>query len=191
MDESGSIRVENYKTMLRSIHDLLRNFKIGPDDMRLAMIKFSSYSTRVFNFRDYGTFSEISYAVMRMEETYSGGGTNTAAGLRLAMSTAASYNRPNAASVAIVLTDGRSNNEKETIKEAQHFHNTPTKVFSVGIGSNVNIDELKVIASDPDSEFLVTTSFTDLYSKLQNFKNQLCRGKFNIDCSKLVDELCS
>lgn len=183
MDESGSIRVENYKNMLKSIHDLLRNFKIGTDDMRVAMIKFSHYSSRVFNFQDYGTFSEISSAVMKMEETYRGGGTDTAAGLRLALSTAASSNRPNAASVAVVLTDGYSNNQVETIREAECLHKTNTKVFSVGIGQNINLKELKIIASDPDSEFLVTTSFTALYNKLQDFKNQLCQGKFNVDYS--------
>ncbi|XP_061195846.1 matrilin-2-like [Saccostrea echinata] len=190
MDESGSVGFANYKKMLRFVRDLLRNFKIGPSDMRVAMIKFGFYADLVFNFYNYVTFLDIRHTLQNMESNYAGGGTDTAAGLRQAQ-IITRYSRPNAAKAAIVLTDGHSNNWKATIDEAGSLQRTDTKVFCVGIGRFVNLTELRIIASDPDSNYLVTTiDFNDLYNKLQHFINGLCEDIDECQSSPCANGLC-
>lgn len=176
MDESGSIGPENFQKMKVFARDLLRNFKIGPYDMRVAVIKFSSTAYCVFKFYTYSSFGDISAALLNI--AYVGGGTNIAAALRLARATTI-YKRPNAITAAIVLTDGQSFNEEITSQEAQHLKNdTGTKVFSVGIGNYISMSELRSIASTPESQYLITTSnFNELYNKVQQFISGLCRGK--------------
>lgn len=176
MDESGSIGPEDFQKMKNFARDLLRNFKIGPNDMRVAVIKFSSSAYRVFNFYTYSSFEDISAALLNI--VYVGGGTNTAEALRLARETT-THSRPNAVTAAIVLTDGQS--YSDTTQEAQRLKDTGTKVFSVGIGSYISLSELTSIASTPVSQYLITTSnFNELYNKVQQFVDGLCRGKLNL-----------
>lgn len=178
MDESGSIGPENFQKMKNFARDLLRNFKIGPNDMRVAVIKFSSSAYRVFNFYTYSSFEDTSAALLNI--VYSGGGTNTAEALRLARETT-NYRRANAVTAAIVLTDGQSYNVEITSQEAQVLKDTGTKVFSVGIGNYISLSELSSIASTPVSQYLITTSnFNELYNKVQQFIDGLCRGKLNL-----------
>lgn len=176
MDESGSIGPDNFQKMKIFARDFLRNFKIGPYDMRVAVIKFSTSADRVFNFYTYSSFEDISAALLNI--AYVGGGTNTAEALRLARKTTI-HRRQNAVTAAIVLTDGQSFNEEITSQEAQHLKNdTGTKVFSVGIGNYISMSELRSIASTPESQYLITTSnFNELYNKVQQFISGLCRGK--------------
>lgn len=178
MDESGSIGPENFQKMKNFARDLLRNFKIGPNDMRVAVIKFSSSAYRVFNFYTYSSFEDTSAALLNI--VYGGGGTNTAEALRLARETT-NYRRANAVTAAIVLTDGQSYNVEITSQEAQVLKDTGTKVFSVGIGNYISLSELSSIASTPVSQYLITTSnFNELYNKVQQFIDGLCRGKLNL-----------
>lgn len=189
MDESGSIRPENFQKMKNFARDLLRNFKIGPNDMRVAVIKFSYSAYRVFHFYTYSSFEDISAALLNI--VYDGGGTNTAEALRLARETTA-HSRPNAVTAAIVLTDGQSYSEQITSQEAQRLKDTGTKVFSVGIGYSISLSELTSIASTPVSQYLITTSnFNELYNKVQQFVDGLCRGKLNpfhsAKCLKIME----
>lgn len=189
MDESGSIGPENFQKMKNFARDLLRNFKIGPNDMRVAVIKFSSSAYRVFNFYTYSSFNDTSAALLNI--VYGGGGTNTAEALRLARETT-NYRRANAVTAAIVLTDGQSYNVEITSQEAQVLKDTGTKVFSVGIGNYISLSELSSIASTPVSQYLITTSnFNELYNKVQQFIDGLCRGKLNLlhtaKCLKLME----
>src|SRR5688572_4660382 len=52
--------------------------------------------------------------------------------------------------IAIVITDGDSNNPEETKKEAQLCHQEGIQVVAIGVGSNVGKTELQAIASRPD-----------------------------------------
>lgn len=146
--------------------------------MRVAVIKFSSSAYRVFNFYTYSSFEDTSAALLNI--VYGGGGTNTAEALRLARETT-NYRRANAVTAAIVLTDGQSYNVEITSQEAQVLKDTGTKVFSVGIGNYISLSELSSIASTPVSQYLITTSnFNELYNKVQQFIDGLCRGKLNL-----------
>ncbi|XP_012938603.2 collagen alpha-1(XII) chain, partial [Aplysia californica] len=61
--------------------------------------------------------------------------------------------RPNAAKLAVVVTDGMSTFPESTEAAAPALHATGVKVVSIGIGSGVSQDELKIIASSVDLVF--------------------------------------
>ena len=62
--------------------------------------------------------------------------------------------RPNVAQIAIVLTDGLSADERQTAKEARIAHKLGIKTFAIGIGSGVDMIEIRNIASDPSDDFV-------------------------------------
>ena len=81
--------------------------------------------------------------------------------------------------VAIVITDGRSNDRNDTKFQAELLHNqTDFQVFAVGVGNNVDEDELMIIASN--TSFVVLLDDFDV-TELQRFEEEVrrltCRSK--------------
>ena len=94
--------------------------------------------------------------------SYVGLSTNTAAALnllRLEGYTSSHGGRPLSEAiprVAVVLTDGISDSFDNTINEGVALQETEIQAFAVGIGNNVNIQELEAIASDTSYISLLT-----------------------------------
>ena len=65
-------------------------------------------------------------------------------------------NRPDAANILIVLTDGQSVNQDATLQEAAALHNLNFNVLAVGVGNGVDYRELSAIASSPQNVFTVS-----------------------------------
>jgi receptor-type tyrosine-protein phosphatase Q len=178
MDDSGSVSVENFQTMLNFASNLLDSFKIGEEDTKVGLVVFSTFARRIFNFNMYSTRQQIQNAIKN--SVYTGQGTNTAAALYEArqMFVSNSEKRLNAISLAIVLTDGKSNSPTDTVNRANDLHNAGVMVFCIGIGSNLDLGELRAIASNPDDKFLISANdFASLHSKITQLTNSLCIGK--------------
>lgn len=76
--------------------------------------------------------------------------------------------RPGAAHVAIVITDGQSKDTKATIAAAKAAHRAGIYVFAIGVGESVDQQELKDIASNPDTRFIFTVSDFAALSEIRN-----------------------
>lgn len=86
--------------------------------------------------------------------------------------------------VAVVITDGRSNvNQSLTIPSAMALRMEGVTVYSVGIGNNIDMEELDAIASSPENVMLVqnfdVTEFDGLRSRITD---DACMG----ECSLLL-----
>lgn len=85
------------------VRDFLWNFKIGFYDMRVVVIKFSSFVYCVFNFYIYLLFGDISVVLLNI--VYVGGGINIVVVLCL-VCVIIIYKCLNVVIVVIVLIDG-------------------------------------------------------------------------------------
>ncbi len=82
MDSSGSIQAENFKKMQEFVIEIFKNIELGPLQTRASLINFNSYPYEIFNFLNFKDFSYIKSLIENI--VYNGGGTNTAAALKLA-----------------------------------------------------------------------------------------------------------
>lgn len=80
--------------------------------------------------------------------------------------------------MALVLTDGQSQNREKTIEAAQALRAAGVATFVIGIGSQVDQSELASVASTPTSKYLI--QLTD-YNALESVRLQLasltCEGE--------------
>ena len=121
---------------------------------------------------------------------YSGGGTNTAAALdllRTAGQTGGALElRPGYVPIAIVVTDGQSNDEQATLFAASALHasNICEQVYAVGV-SGADATELYAIASDTSLVFF-TSNFnsTELTELPKNVTKELC--SINITSEQII-----
>ena len=77
----------------------------------------------------------------------------------------------------VVLTDGVQNVGPDFIPPSTQLKNDGVKVISVGLGSDYKISELNKIASQPSSEYVYTSEFSNMDDIVANVKKQMCHGK--------------
>ena len=169
MDESGSVGSSNYQLMKQFVYNTVNEFDIGADETQVGVISFSSYAQVQFYLNTYHDKSALLTAINNLP--YSGGSTDTAAALNLLEQsgfTSANGGRPLTQAiprVAVVITDGRSGGD--TAAAAQSAHDAGITILAVGIGSNVDNDELTAIASDPSYVSTITGFDTSQFDALQ------------------------
>ena len=185
MDESGSVGYTNYQSMKQFVHNTVDAFDIGTDQTQVGVISYSSYAQARFYLNSYHNKSALLTAIDNLP--YDSGGTNTAGGIDLLRQqgfTETNGGRPQTRAiprVAVVITDGYSNSYSATVAAAQSAHDEDITIFSVGIGSNVNINELNAIASDPSYVSTITGFDTSQFDALQTIiTNEACTSKYKL-----------
>ena len=82
--------------------------------------------------------------------------------------------------VAIVVTDGKSNQPSLTISSANRVHDHDITMIAVGIGASIDLQELEVIASEPECLHLfLLKDFTEVESLKYSIEKRTCDGLFN------------
>ena len=89
--------------------------------------------------------------------------------------------------VAILLTDGRATGPESVLNDAiNRFHAADLfQVYTIGIGTNADINELNAIASDPSLVYSESFDSTGIL-QLQNDVSQQLRGGSSISCNICV-----
>ena len=182
MDESGSVGSSNYQLMKQFVYDTVNGFDIGPDDTQVGVISYSTSATARFYLNSYHDKSSLLTAINNLP--YRGGSTNTAAAINLLRQsgfTSSNGGRPESQAiprVGVIITDGNSNSYSTTVTAAQNAHDSDITLFSVGIGSNVNNNELNAIASDSSYVSTITGFDSSQFEALQTtITNEACTSK--------------
>ena len=183
LDSSGSIGSDNFVAMKQLVKNIASSLTIGPENTRVAVIVFESDVRLEFNLNTYTNINSLSQAIDNI--FYDAGGTSTHLALQLLRNSIISEVlgvRPSTDSeitqVAIVITDGQSNNPTATAEEARKVHtDTDFTVFAVGIGSGIGLEELRTIASRDDYVILATSFTTQEFQRLEaDIRAETCTG---------------
>jgi len=160
---------------------------IGLDRSLVGVIIYSSRSNLIFNLLEHNSSATLLPALRNLTQIR--GRTNTHRALRHLRTSADGEmglreGRPH---IAIVFTDGISQDRNATIREANRLHQeTDYQVYAAGIG-DANKEELTAIATSPSFVFFAQNlSATAIQQVEQNVSQQLCerRCKFHILYSK-------
>ena len=185
LDTSGSIGSDNFNNAKRSIENIVSSLKIGPNNTRVAVIIYSTDVRLLFNLNTYRDNASLIQAIRRIP--YTGGLTNTAEAIRVLRSGVLSEAlgvRPSneTTQIAIILTDGRSNLPNVTREQAELLHNqTDFKVFAVGVGDAVDLDELRHIASSSAFALRIANFSGDELQRFEDaIRQQTCSCKYNM-----------
>ncbi|XP_076453191.1 vitrin-like [Babylonia areolata] len=169
VDASASIWPGNFIKCLTFIEDFTGLFKISPEAVRVSLVTFGerAYSEDAFGLSTHGSNQDLKAAIASIVYR-SGVRTNTAAGIRFMLEHHLPEIRQGVRHVAIVITDGQSQEKNETKMAANAAHTAGVEVFAVGVGHKVSIPELHNIASDNRHVFTVTS-----YDVLESIKKRL------------------
>ncbi|KAL3866043.1 hypothetical protein ACJMK2_043384 [Sinanodonta woodiana] len=178
LDSSSSIYILDYKKQLNFVNRLIDTFDIGRDKTRIGVSIFSFTYHPSIDLTTYDNKESLKRAVNQTR--YLTGGTNTHIALSELRRSGFRNARPNVSRIAIVMTDGQSQDFKKTSDEAQRLKATGVKVFAVGIGKDVDMKELKAIGSDPsDTYVLLANDFNDLDTIYDRLAARACEVQDN------------
>ncbi|XP_056010717.1 sushi, von Willebrand factor type A, EGF and pentraxin domain-containing protein 1-like isoform X2 [Ostrea edulis] len=157
LDSSGSVGAGNFQTMKKFFNGMVDGFQIGRNRVRIGSVPYSSSVHNTFQLNSYMSKSELKKKIS--EIPYDSGGTNTADAIKYVriISFSRSYSRSSVAKIAVIITDGRSNDKSKTLSEARALRNSGVTIISVGVGDGVDASELRGMASKESYVFDVST----------------------------------
>ncbi|WAR25836.1 CO6A4-like protein [Mya arenaria] len=126
---------------------------LNTDNVQVAFVVFTHEVFVEFQLDTYNTSADmISHLNMAVGQT---GGTNTGAAIEMLHTRifqTQNGDRPLVPNVAILITDGHSNNQVNTFTQADTLRNMGVRVIVISVGDNIDPFEINYIASDPDNE---------------------------------------
>ena len=157
VDSSGSIQRQNWQTILDFMKNIVSDFTIGSNSVRVGVAIFGNDVQPMFQLNTYSTQYEILNAIDRipfLDQT-----TNTPAAIRYmrtTMFTPQNGDRSFAPNSAIIITDGVPRvpsdvNEARrlTLQEANLARSQGINMFTIGIGPELTTEFLAQIADQP------------------------------------------
>jgi Mg-chelatase subunit ChlD len=160
MDRSGSVKEPDFDESVDFVYNVTEYLAIGPSDMQVSIVIFSSYDTEIFDLNDHTSKADLLTAIKNLRGTRTTGKTYTYDAIDFVREfsfSSARGGRSGASRAVVILTDGLSNNANRTVTAADNLRNElGAEVFAIGIGTTVSSsnDELRGIANDPDSYYV-------------------------------------
>ena len=184
MDESGSIGSSDFERMKELAISITREFAIGPDRTQVGWINFNQAARVVFNLNAFQDKTSLHEGIRAV--TYLRGSTDIGAGLYALDNQLSVFGRNvfDIPEVAIVVTDGKSNEGATQTAATQLSNNRNVDVFVVGVGNGINRAELNIvagagIASDISRNIFILNSFshTELNRLQETLRARTCFGE--------------
>ena len=153
IDQSGSIWPDDFKDMKKFITEFLHTFHIGPDHVRIGLVKYADSPTLEFDLTTYTDSRTLEKAVLDIRQV--GGGTETGRGLTFMeplFERAAKTRGHKVPEYLIVITDGKSTDEVKL--PAGNLRAQDVIIYAIGVKS-ADEEELNEISGSPKKTFLV------------------------------------
>ncbi|KAI4890693.1 hypothetical protein NFI96_033753 [Prochilodus magdalenae] len=176
IDDSGSITNPDFDDMKKFILEFLQLFKIGPNKVRLGLVKYATKPTVEFDLNKFDNRDSIEKAVPKI--LHKGGGTFTGDALTYMgdLFRKAKEEREKVRQILIVITDGKSN-DSVTLPAAA-LRGKGVSIYAIGV-KTANESELLDMAHDPNKMFFVTN-----YDALRPLKNEILTDICSDDACK-------
>jgi len=186
VDSSGSINFKdprNWNITLEFLVNVTRQFTIGPDDVQVAFVLFSTDATIRWGLTRYQNQADLITAILAVP--YIGDRTNLNDALYLTRTrvfASGQGTRSGAFKAAIILTDGvdnvPTNGTELTIQNATAAKADGIRLTAVGVSDQVNVDRLRdQIASLPSNRhYYHVDDFQALTSIVNELRPVVCGG---------------
>lgn len=166
LDSSSSIPFKDFLKELNFTKNVVDLFDIGEDKTRVGLISFSTSVKPEIGLGQYNSKDDLIENIKRVQ--FLGGNTNTGEALAYVKTKAFPDKQANRPRIAIVLTDGQSNNVESTVTEANAAKAEGITVFVIGIGFQVDEKELESIASRPLSTYMFKIGSFDALDSIKS-----------------------
>ncbi|XP_035277227.1 matrilin-3-like isoform X10 [Anguilla anguilla] len=176
IDSSRSVRPIEFEKVKIFLADMVDTLNIGPDATRVAVVNYASTVNIEFLLKTYLNKADMKMALSRIEPLAAG--TMTGLAIKTAMEqafTEQSGARPrdkNISKVAIIVTDGRPQDQVEEVSAAARA--SGIEIYAVGV-DRADMRSLRLMASNPLDDHVFYVETYGVIEKLTSkFRETLC-----------------
>uniref|UniRef100_A0A2K6TJK5 Collagen alpha-1(XXI) chain n=1 Tax=Saimiri boliviensis boliviensis TaxID=39432 RepID=A0A2K6TJK5_SAIBB len=171
LDGSYSVGPENFEIVKKWLINITRNFDIGPKFIQVGVVQYSDYPVLEIPLGSYNSGEHLMAAVESI--LYLGGNTRTGKAIQFALDYLFAKSSRFLTKIAVVLTDGKSQDEVKDAAEAAR--DSKITLFAIGVGSETEDAELRAIANKPSSTYVFYVEDYIAISKIREvMKQKLC-----------------
>ncbi|OWF48419.1 Cartilage matrix protein [Mizuhopecten yessoensis] len=178
LDSSKSVRGQDFDKQLKFANDIVDRLDVGPgpNQTRVGVISIGYTYLLQFYLQTHKTREDVKTAISHIRHRFSYE-TNTGASIRFMtryMFRPFFGGRPGATRVAIVITDGLSQDQKSTRFEALLARKKGIKMFAIGVGLKKESELLSIGNWPTDDYVFKVDSFDALPSVIFNLPKSSC-----------------
>ncbi|XP_035692567.1 collagen alpha-3(VI) chain-like, partial [Branchiostoma floridae] len=172
VDGTGSVGLDNFERMKTFIRQLFAYLDIGENAVRVSIVQYAAQARTEFFLDQYYDLQEAQDAVDGID--YMGGYTLTGKAIDFATNLHFDLRkgaRADVTKIAVVITDGRSYDDVN--RPARRMRQAGIVTIAVGVGNNLDRDQLTAIAGDPKT-LLSLDGFDRLQDLTTSLPTMLC-----------------
>uniref|UniRef100_A0A3Q3DG86 Collagen alpha-1(XXI) chain n=1 Tax=Hippocampus comes TaxID=109280 RepID=A0A3Q3DG86_HIPCM len=174
VDGSWSVEDVNFEIVKRWLVNITKNFQIGQKFTQFGVVQYTDDPILEIPLGKYSTNNDLIRAMESIE--YMGGNTRTGTAIEFATDKlfGLSERGPMGVSrIAVVLTDGKS--QDEVSKAAEAARKKGVILFAIGVGSETEEAQLRAIANKPFSTYVFSVEdYKGISRIIQVIRQKLC-----------------
>ncbi|XP_036174072.1 collagen alpha-1(XXI) chain [Myotis myotis] len=171
LDGSYSVGPENFEIVKKWLVNITKNFDIGPKFIQVGVVQYSDYPVLEIPLGRHDSGEDLVAAMESIH--YLGGNTRTGKAIQFALDYLFAKSSRFLTKIAVVLTDGKSQDEVKEAAEAARENKIT--LFAIGVGSETEDAELRAIANKPSSTYVFYVEDYIVISKIREvMKQKLC-----------------
>ncbi|XP_071146626.1 matrilin-3-like [Mytilus edulis] len=179
LDSSTSLAPQEFDAAKQFVKSIVDSFEISSDKTQVGVIRFSTTIDGGFKLNTHTSADGLKKAIDGVQ--YKSGGTHTAEAIEYAINnlfTTTNGARLGSSKILILVTDGRSENRNETLRQAAAAKAKGISIFAIGVSAQVDERELNAVASQPTCTHVqILNSFDDLDSLKAEMEQVSCKAQ--------------
>ncbi|XP_046892046.1 matrilin-2-like [Hypomesus transpacificus] len=176
IDGSKSLGPSNFELVKQFVNGIVDSLEVSAAGTHVGLLQYSTKVRTEFTLAQFTSGQEVKKAVSAIQ--YMGRGSMTGSAIRQMFEYSFSTKegaRPGIARVAIVFTDGRS--QDDVSKWAAKAKDAGITIYALGVGKAIE-EELREIASEPDEKHLYyAEDFSRMGEITNKLKSRICKDK--------------
>lgn len=173
---SNNFRSDQFVNVLNSVKSTYAPFVMGKDKTRIGIVTYGERPRGAVPLDQYTSRQSLDTAVDQIFMSPSSGPSLLGQGLAAA-SRKLFYGktRPETPKILVVITGGKSRDD--VIKPSAELKDLNTTVFCVGIGQNIDRNELQTIATSTTNEHVILASISHRETTGKNLASRIKKGE--------------
>ncbi|XP_042076292.1 matrilin-3a isoform X4 [Haplochromis burtoni] len=182
IDSSRSVRRGEFEKVKIFLANIVDTLEVGSDSTRVAVVNYASTVKTEFLLKDYFSKLDLKKAISRIEPlatgTMTGLAIKTAANEAFTEQSGARPRSRNISKVAIIVTDGRPQDQVEEVSAAARGKGI--EIYAVGV-DRADMRSLQLMASTPLEDHVFYVETYGVIEKLTSkFRETLCEVKVEV-----------
>ncbi|XP_048062039.1 collagen alpha-4(VI) chain-like [Megalobrama amblycephala] len=177
IDGSESIEERSWNILKQTMIGIVKELHIAEDKWRVGVAQFSDKLLHEFHLNTYTSFAEVEKAINNTKQRKQG--TYTWDALKLIRHY---FTKENGSRIdegvpqnLLLITDGKANDEKD-LNALAYLRNKKITITVIGVGNEIKISELLLIAGSSDRVLIETFETLELKTTIRKVLNSLCDG---------------